>query len=162
MTRELTAFENDEEVRSAVRGKISLGSRSRVSLSRRRKSESEASSLFREGQLPTPPFAAKSYFRWKFIALPRTEASFPGERNKENFEPTRAKDNWRAVLSCPFSPVVRPSLRSHPCRFLSGRAARLRKLTIVKCTYASADLLPRGLRTGETRIFIALFRHHGK
>lgn len=107
--------------------------------------EREASSLFRRGQRQsTPSFTAKSYFRWKFIALPRIEASFPAERNKESVSTaTRAKDNWHAILSCPFSPAGRSLLaRSQPRRFLSGRAVRLRKLTIVKCTYASADLFP--------------------
>lgn len=74
--------------------------------------EREASSLFRRGQRQsTPSFTAKSYFRWKFIALARIEASFPAERNKESVSTaTRAKDNWHAILSCPFSPAGRSLL----------------------------------------------------
>lgn len=74
--------------------------------------EREAFSLFRRGQRQsTPSFTAKSYFRWKFIALARIEASFPAERNKESvWTATRAKDNWHAILSCPFSPAGRSLL----------------------------------------------------
>lgn len=58
-------------------------------------------------------YPAKSYFRWKFIALARIEASFPGERNKESAMPAdlalRSKNNWRPLLS-PFS--LPPSPRS--------------------------------------------------
>lgn len=74
--------------------------------------ERETSSLFRRGQRQsTPSFTAKSYFRWKFIALARIEASFPAERNKESVSTaTRAKDNWHAILSCPFSPAGRSLL----------------------------------------------------
>lgn len=66
------------------------------------------SSKFRRGQhRSTPhrfPSTAKSYFRWKFIALPRIEASFPAGRDKEKRATlfSRAKDNWRPVSIVPF------------------------------------------------------------
>lgn len=54
----------------------------------------------------TAIYSAKSYFRWKFIALARIEASFPAERNKESAVRAdlalRSKNNWRPLLS-PFS-----------------------------------------------------------
>lgn len=122
-----------------------------VSLARKQR----ASWLFRRGQRQsTPSFTAKSYFRWKFIALARIEASFP-DRTKQRKRRTRLAPK---IIGVPFyrvlfrsrglfppSPVTTTPPPHHPCRFLSGTAIRLRKLTIVKCTYGSADLFPRGL-----------------
>lgn len=55
-------------------------------------------------------YPAKSYFRWKFIALARIEASFPGGRNKESALADlalRSKNNWRPLLSP--SSLIRPA-----------------------------------------------------
>lgn len=69
--------------------------------------------------LPIPPFSltaiypAKSYFRWKFIALARIEASFPISGRTKQRELAgrdvvlRSKNNWRPLLSP--SSLIRPA-----------------------------------------------------
>lgn len=71
--------------------------------------EEEGRFTLQPSTLPTPLryiasltaiYPAKSYFRWKFIALARIEASFPDKRNKESAVPRRAdlarsKNNWQ-------------------------------------------------------------------
>jgi len=47
-------------------------------------------------------YPAKSYFRWKFIALARIEASFPGERNKENAVLGRSHFSVRRIIGAHF------------------------------------------------------------
>lgn len=117
------------------------------------------SSKFRRGQhRSTPhrfPSTAKSYFRWKFIALPRIEASFPAGRDKEKRATlfSRAKDNWRPVSIVPFF-----FSRANFALSLSvcpKKGARLRELTIVKCTYGFRWFIPRGTLKGEKRGYLS-------
>lgn len=115
------------------------------------------SSKFRRGQhRSTPhrfPSTAKSYFRWKFIALPRIEASFPAGRDKEKRATlfSRAKDNWRPVSIVPFF-FSRANFSLSLC---PEKGARLRELTIVKCTYGFRWFIPRGTLEGEKRGYLS-------
>lgn len=56
--------------------------------------------LYRIASL-TAIYPAKSYFRWKFIALARIEASFPDERNKESAVPRPISLVRRIIGTCP-------------------------------------------------------------
>lgn len=148
MTRELTTFEklNEKFAWLLLYGKISLEKRWFLFPSERTASVLAVS---RRAAPVHALFHCQKLFPLEIYRSGENRGVISGpNETKKASDPTRAKDNWRAILSCPFSLSLADLSRHpthHPCRFLSGTAIRLRKLTIVKCTYGSADLFPRGL-----------------
>lgn len=145
----------------------------------------ERRSLFRRGRGARPLSLPKVISAGNLSLCRESRRHFRTNETKKASPGPRAKDNWRAVLSRPLLPflsfpffffslsrspdfffLLPPPQRNPPApAVISSRKEKrtARKLTIVKCTYGSADLFPPGAFEGEKPwIFIVPFRCRGK
>ena len=169
MTRELTTFEN--WTRSSLdfcrMGKISLEKRWFLFPPRER-----TESVVAVSKRAAPVHAL--FYCQKLFPLEiyrsgenRGVISGPNETKKAS-DPTRAKDNWRAILSCPFSLsrtfLAIPGNHHHaiPADFFPEQLYGCASWRLLNVPTARLIYSPGGFRSGETWIFIVPFRRCGK